>query len=239
LNHRNFLSGASGGFLFIGLAIINFTLIGPIFIPTVPRQPYVKEITIVIPHGGVETSAAAVRNAGFRKVHALSYDERFQSHSAFTSYKHVKGTFGDDLTGSVNTTFVLFGGVETFAVAPALPQLPDKPMVIGYSFGICNRRQYALLGPRQLEDSMITTSALKRFHAFSETLKGSFSKNEAFRIFCDLHSLRLVMMPCRKRSARLPKWESLDVIEHESPGPVKPWDSIPHVEEVWSVRDLL
>jgi hypothetical protein len=143
LNHRSFLSGARGGFLFILLAIINFTLIGPIFVPTVPRQPYVKEITIVIPDGGVETSAAAVRNAGFKKVHTLSYDQRIQSNSAFTSHKLVKGTFGDDLTASVNTTFVLFGSVDAFAVAPALPQLPDKPMVIGYSFGICNNTQWS------------------------------------------------------------------------------------------------
>jgi hypothetical protein len=240
LNHRNVLSGASGGFVLIALAIINFTIIGPIFIPTIPRQPHVKDITVVIPNGGVETVAAAVRSAGFRKVYALSYDERAQGHPAFTSYQQIKGTFGDDITRYVNTSFVLLGSIDAFVVSHALPRLPDKPMVIGYSFSTCNEHQYALVGPVQLEDSLISREALQRFHQFATTtLKGSRPKSEEFRIFCDLHSLRLLMMPCRKRTGSLPKWESLDVIEYETGFPVKPWGSLPHVEEVWSIRDLI
>jgi hypothetical protein len=239
LNHRNILSGASGGFLLIFLAVVNFVLIGPIFIPAVPRQPHVKDITVVIPNGGVDSSVAAVRSAGFRKIYALSYDERFSTHSLFTSYKQMTGTFGDDITGVVNTTFVVFGSVEAFKVATRLPELPDKPMVIGYSFATCDERRYALIGPGQLENAMVRTNDLKRFHAFAETLKGSFSKNEAFRIFCDLHSLRLLVMPCGKRTGRLPKWETIDVIEDDRPPITRPWDTIPHVQEVWSIRDLI
>jgi hypothetical protein len=239
LKNRNLLLGTSSGFVLILIAILNFTFIGPLFIPAIPRQPHVKDITFIIPNDGVEIAASSIRNSGFRKIHALSYDDRAQNHQEFTSYSQIKGTFCEKIAESVNTTFVLFGSTEAFAVPAALPKLPDKPMVIGYSFVTCNEQKYALIGPIQIEGSMVTVEALKRFWEFSETLKGEFSKNEKFRIFCDLHSLRLLMLPCKKRTDRLPKWESLDVIEYENIGPLKPWDSIPHVEEVWSIGDLI
>jgi hypothetical protein len=235
LHHRNVLTGASGALLLVVLAVINFTVISPLFIPAVARQPHVADLTVVIPSGGVEAMAAAVRGAGFRQVHALSYDERVQRHPAFASYRQARGAFGGDVAALANTTFVLFGGTEPFAVPPVLPRLPDRPMVIGYSFATCHERDYALVGPVGLAGAMVHAPALRRFHAFAGTLKGSFTNSEAFRIFCDLHSLRLLMMPCRRRRGRLPKWEAMEVVEYESPEPMRPWDSIPHVEEVWSL----
>jgi hypothetical protein len=240
LNHGGILSGAGAGFVLIIIAVITFTIIGPIFIPKIPPQPYVKDITVVIPNGGVMTAVNAIRTSGFRKVFALSYDENILSHSAFTSYKRLEGNLGDDITDLINTTFVLFGSTETFAVAQAIPMVPDQPSVIGHTFSQCSENGFALLLPVQIELALITKDALSRFQAFSrDVLKGNVPWPQRFRAFCDFHSLHLLLMPCRRRIGVLPKWETLDVIEYENEAPPPPWGTIPKIDEIWAIRHYL
>jgi hypothetical protein len=67
-------AGATGGFVLIIIAIITFTIIGPIFIPRIPRQSQVKDITVIIPIDASDTVPSVIRNSGFHKVHDHSYN---------------------------------------------------------------------------------------------------------------------------------------------------------------------
>jgi hypothetical protein len=78
----------------------------------------------------------------------------------------MKGNFGDDITDLINTTFVLFGGTDTSTVSQTIPALPDKPMVIGYSFSQCYEKRSALSLLIQIEYALITKEALKLFSSF-------------------------------------------------------------------------
>jgi hypothetical protein len=48
-----------------------------------------------------------------------------------------------------------------------------------------------------------------------------------------------LVMPCGNNRRFLPKWESLEVLEYEHTERLEPWDSIPTIEEVWKIRDLV
>ncbi|OHT02071.1 hypothetical protein TRFO_07244 [Tritrichomonas foetus] len=240
INHRTLLAGPFTPFFLIFIALITFNVIAPIFIPKTPKQPNIKDITAIIPNGGIKYAVSSLRTSGFRNVHAISYDINIHSDPFFKSYNSVDGAYGGDVSNLVNTSFVLYTGFSEFKVPMNLPSLPKKPMVIGYSFSQCYENGFALLLPYQLEGSMITFEAMNRFNDFSQnTLKHQTSQSEAFRIFADFHSLHLLLLPCNKKIKMLPKWETIEVVENETDFQVKPWDSIPKIEEVWRIRDML
>ncbi|KAH0791179.1 hypothetical protein GPJ56_004799 [Histomonas meleagridis] len=226
--------------IYLIIALITIKIIAPIFLPKKPNQPYIKEITVVIPSGGVQSTAASLRNAGFKKIYAISYDKTQFSNTDFTSYKQIQGNFGGNIENYVNSTFVLFSGIESFHVPLNLPKLPNKPMLIGYTFSQCSENGFSLLLPTSLEYSMITSESMRRFNDFSNNvLHNQFSHEEAFRVFTEFHSLHLLVMPCQKSASKLPKWETLEVIESENNAPRKPWGNIPKIPEVWRIRDIL
>lgn len=240
LNYRNVLDGVSGAFILVLADLFTIVILGRIFIPKIPGQPHVRDITVVIPPNSVDISANAIRAAGFRRAHAISYDSQIHGHPAFSSFRQAHGSYGDDVGSMINTTFILFGGSESFKVPQNLPSLPNRVMVIGYSFQQCYENGFALLLPTQLEYSMITRDAMKRFAEFSNTvLRKKFTPSEAFRAFCDFHSLHLLVMPCGKSKQMLPKWEQIDVLEYENPNPPQAWDTIEKIEEVWKIRKLV
>jgi hypothetical protein len=240
LNRQNILTGASGGFVLIVIGLFTFTILGPLFIGKSPGTSKMKDITVVIPNGGVEIAASSLKTSGFRKIYAISYDESVSSHSQFKSMRQLRGTFGGHIQHLINTSYVLFAGPESFRIPSSLPRLPDKPMVIGYSFAQCYEKGFGLLLPTQLEYSLITKEALHRFSDFGTGVLNQPRLGSAeFRTFCDFHSLHLLLMPCGKVPRSLPKWESIDVVEYPNEHPLKPWDSLPMFEEIWTVRDLL
>ena len=227
-------------FIYFLLGLFSIKIIAPIFLPKKPTQPYVKEISVVIPSGGVQSTVASLRNSGFKKVHAISYDKSPFTGTDFTTYKQIQGNFGVDIDNYVNSTFVLYAGLDSFHVPPNLPKLPNKPMVIGYTFSQCSDGGFALLLPTGLEYSLISAESMRRFNYFSfHVLHGQLPPSEAFRAFAEFHSLHLLVLPCGKSGSKLPKWESLEVLEYESSVQRKPWGAIPKIPEVWRIRDLL
>jgi hypothetical protein len=240
LSRQNVLSGFLGGFLYIIIGAFTVTILGPLLVGKGPRQSHLNDITLIIPNGGVDTAASSLRSSGFRRIHALSFDASVSAHSQFKTLQQIHGEFGSPPLHLINTSFVLFSGPDVFAVPPNLPALPDKPMVIGYSFAQCHEKGFGLLLPTQLEYSLVTKESLKRFHDFaSGVLKKEVAGSAEFRRFCDFHSLHLLMVPCGRRLGRLPKWESIEVIEYPYEEPLEAWDSLPMFEEVWAVRDMV
>ena len=226
--------------LLLGVVLFGCVAASAFFLRGSATQRNVRDITVVLPPDSVDVVANSVQEAGFREIHAISYDPLVSAHSGFTSFRKAHGNFGDDVSSMSNTTFILFGGPETFRVPKNLPALPQRPMVIGYSFAECHENGFALLMPTQLEYSMITRDALHRFVDFSTTtLKHTMGASEAFRAFCDFHSLHLLIMPCGKVGSTLPKWETIEVVEYENPHPPKPWGNIEKIDEVWKIKTVL
>ena len=233
-------SSLGNGFFLLLTGLVTLKIIAPIFIPKIPRQPNIKEVTVIIPNGGVETAVKSLSTSGFRKINAISYDMDIKSHDFFNLYTSVSGAFGGDVSSFVETDFILYMGFNNISIPRNLPKLPEKPMVIGYTFSQCYDNGFALLLPYQLEESMITKEAMLRFIDFSQNvLKHQTLQSEAFRIFADFHSLHLLVLPCNKPIKFLPKWETIDTIENSTEYSLKQWDSFPKLKEVWMIRDYL
>jgi hypothetical protein len=240
LNHQNILSGFIGLFLYIIICVFTITILGPFLFGRGQRHSLFQDVTVVIPNGGVSIAASSIRSSAFRRAHAFSFDSSIVSHSQFKTLQQIHGEFGSPPLHLINTSFILFSGPEVFAVPARLPALPDKPMVIGYSFAQCYEKGFGLLMPTQLEYSLVTKDALTRFGEFVSTvLNKGVAGSAEFRRFCDFHSLHLLIMPCGRKPGRLPKWESIDVIEYPYEGTLEAWDSLPLFEEIWAVRDLI
>jgi hypothetical protein len=240
LSHQNILSGFVGAVLYVLIGIFTVTVLGPLLVGRGHRQSQLKDITVVIPNHGVDITVTSLRSSGFRTIHAMSFDPSITSHTQFKTLQRLHGEFGSPPANLINTSFVLFSGPEVFTVPSNLPSLPDKPMVIGYSFAQCYEKGYGLLLPTQLEYSLVSKEALKRFGDWvSNALKTDVGGSAEFRRFCDFHSLHLLVMPCGRKVGRLPKWESINVIEYPYEGPLEPWDSLPMFEEIWTVRDMI
>lgn len=238
LSNRNSLTGVGSGVILMFCAFITFHFFAPIFISKIPIQPNIGEASIIIPAGGVDTTVNSLRDAGFKKTHAFSYDEAITANSEFTTYHNEKGSYGKKTKQEINTTYILFTGLELFKVPQNLPHLPQKPMVIGYTFAQCYDHGFGLLLPTQLEYSMITKDAYERFLDFSyNNLHDKMHPSDAFRVFTDFHSLHLLMMPCDPKIKVMPKWENIPVIEYESRQMIEPWDSIPKIPEVWRIKE--
>ena len=232
--------GFRGILLLVTAVVLSVLFASTFFMYSGSTQRHVRDITVVIPPDAVDSVANSLRDAGFRQIHAISYDPQVAEHSDFTSFRKAHGAFGDDVSSMSNTTFILFAGAGAFKVPQNLPALPQRAMVIGYSFAECHEGGYALLMPTQLEYSMITRDAMHRYADFAtSTLKKSMDASEAFRTFCDFHSLHLLIMPCGTASSSLPRWDALEVVEYENPNPPKPWDNIEKIEEVWKIKNVL
>ena len=243
MSRRSAVCGFGSPIILLLNGVLVIFIIAPIFIPKVPRQPNVKDITVVIPPHSIDSMVTSLKESGFRKIHAISYDDPAPDdsrNSIFSSFRQAHGSFGDDVSSISNTSFILFGGSDVFKVPMNLPSLPNRVMVIGYSFAECHEGGFALLMPTQLEYSMITMEAMQRFTDFSSgVLKGLMSASEAFRTFCDFHSLHLLIMPCGSCSPVLPKWETIEVVEYENANPPVPWGHIEKIEEIWKIKNIM
>ena len=238
--NRNLLSGPGSLIFFVLICFITIKFIAPIFIPVIPNQTYIKDITVIIPDGGVDNAVNSLQKSGFRNIYAISHDTKIKANSFFTSFQTVSISYGSDSSDLIQTDFVLYAGLKPFKIPINIPRLPDKPMVIGYAFNQCHDENFALLLPYQLEYSLITKEAMIRFNEFLQTSSmHQISRSEAFRIFADFHSLHLILMPCNEKIKALPKWETLEVIENETDFDLKPLDNIPKINEVWKIRDVL
>ena len=174
-------------FAYMTICILTIHLIGPIFIPN-NSQPNIKNVTVIIPSGGIQSTINSLKTSGFGYIDAISYDKSMLNCKEFNSFKLVQGNFGSGIENYVKTSFVLYSGVESFNVPEYLPKLPNKPTVIGYTFEQCNENGYALLLPTKLEYSLITKDAMKRFNEFMvSTLKNQMPNSEGFRVFTEFH----------------------------------------------------
>lgn len=237
---RNLLSGPGSVLLFLVISILTIKFIAPIFIPFIPKQINIKDITVIIPNGGLEATINSLKNSGFRNIHAISHDANVKANNFFTSFLTVSSAYGSDVSDHVKTDFILYSGTRSFNVPSNIPNLPNKPMVIGYTFCQCRNSNFALLLPYQLEYSLITKESMIRFNEFSRSLlEHKVSQSESFRIFADFHSLHLILMPCDHTFKALPKWETMEVIENESDFTLRTLDSIPKINEVWKIREVL
>ena len=237
---RNFLSGPGSILIFFLICFITVKGIAPIFIPTIPNQTNIKDITVIIPNGGIDAVISSLQNSGFRNIYAISHEDVSKTNNFFTSFQTASNAYNDDISNLVKTDFVLYAGLKPFKVPINIPSLPNKPMVIGYAFNQCHESNFALLLPYQLEYSLITKEAMERFNEFSRSLSmQQVSPSESFRIFADFHSLHLMLMPCDQKKKMIPKWETLEVIENETDFNLRPLDSIPKINEVWKIREVL
>lgn len=238
--YRNFFYGPGSLLIFILICLITIKFIAPIFILLIPKQTNIKDITVIIPNDGTNNAINSLQNAGFRNIYAISHDTKIKSNTFFKSFQTVSTPYGSDSSDIVQTDFVLYSGLKPFKIPENLPNLPDKPMVIGYVFGQCHKDNFALLLPYQLEYSLITKETMTRFNEFSKSLSmHKISQSEAFRIFADFHSLHLILMPCNEKIKIIPKWETLEVIENETDFNLITLDNIPKISEVWKIREVL
>ena len=239
-HQKNFDLEDFSGLIFLFLGLISIKIVAPIFLPKNPSQPYIKDVTVIIPNGGLQSAISSLRNSGFETVHAISYDRSPYANAEFATYRQVEGTFGSDIDGHINSSFVLYSGVDAFRVPPRLPKLPVKPMVIGYTFSECRDDGFALLAPTGLEYALLSAECVLRFTDFSaRVLRHRLPPSSAFAAFAEFHSLRLLVLPCRGSASNLPKWESLEVVEHEGASARSPWGNIPKIPEVWLIHNLL
>jgi len=238
LYYQNSFYGAGGGLMLVIIAFLTFQFVSPIFIPKIPYQPIIKEITAIIPEKGVDNAVLSLASSGIRRIFALSYDNTVSGHSQFAGFRKISDSDRKNIMSMINTSYVLIHGASRFAIPSNIPNYPNKPMVIGYTFSRCYEKGFALLLPDRIEGSLITKEAYQRFIEFSQTkLTSDYTEDEAFRIFSDFHSLHLFMLPCSKPIKNLPSWESIEVIESDEIYTNKPWDNLPRIPEVWRVAE--
>lgn len=223
--------------LFIGMSLIIFRCYMNLFFGASKlEQKYIRDITVSIKSKETSNIIDILKRSGFRRIHAIFFDSAINN-KIFDTVKKKAGRIDESFVSMINTSYVLFSSSKVFDI-PFLPKLPDKQMVIGYSFEQCYNAGFALLLPDKLDGLLVKKSALKRFAEFmKDTLDSSYSDDESFRIFTDLHSLRVVVFPCNGFKLEFPKWESFDVIENNNTSPFRPWGHISKIPEVWKVYE--
>lgn len=222
--------------------MITIHVITPLFLPKTINQPNIKDITVLIPSNSFNFAVDSLKTSGFRHIHAIVYQNESTTIDFFKTITKVPSIFDDSVINSITTNYVLWFSQTTFKIPPIIPKMPDKPMVIGYTFKQCYDAGFALLLPYEIDNSLMTKDSLLRFYEFwtSSLKKQVDSFSEAFHLFADFHSFHLIMMPCYNQLERkLPQWESIPVVENETDFPLHPWDSIKKIDEVWKIRDLL
>lgn len=221
---------------------IFYIFVSPYFSPRIATKSHVKDVIAITTKDTIEATTNSLKNNEFKntKIILISNNSKTSGKHFFnTNMQKVNGEDYDLLSIS-NSSFVLFGSSKVFKVPKRLPALPKKNQVIGFTFGQCRPNNYALYIPDSLEACLLTKEALIRFIDFNkETLKGEYEDDEAFRIFTDLHSLRVLMLPCGDSSKPLPPWDAIEVIENENKEPFKPWGKMEKIPEVWRVTELV
>ena len=238
LTHSNsFLNGPGGGIILCLSAFFTFFVLSPIFIPKIPKQPNIKDITLIITNNSADYMNA-LKNSGFRNIHVISTESIPHAENLFTSVKLEQNINLYSLKDSISTSYVLLSGKGFQNIPSNLPIFPPKTQLIGYSFSKCYERGYAVELPDTIDGALLSKTAFNRFvnFLFSHQFKNI---DDAFRVFCDFHSLHLLLFPCGKPIRFLPKWEKIEVIESDKPFPKTQLDSIPLIPEVWRIQDLL
>ena len=200
-----------------------------------------KSAVVITTKKTYEATKQSLRISDIKKNNIIMIDSNFPTNESklfSSSIVTVAGHIFDIMTIS-NSSFLLFGSTNIFKIPKKLYVLPKKNQVIGYTFAQCRVGNYALLLPDSLNGVMITKEAFTRFVNFNrDTLNGDYTDDEAFRIFTDLHSLRLLILPCSGNKP-IPPWEQIDVIENDAGSFPKPWGTIDKIPEVWRITDLL
>lgn len=200
---------------------------------------YYRKVTFYIPANAGPASIASLARSGMKATKIVSFDQR-KNLIYRRDVEYPSGDFNRIVFEHPSTNFVLIGGPEEFSIPASLPPLPKKPQVIGFTFSDCAPGRYALLLPTTLNYSLLTKQGFQRFTQFaSSTLYNKYSANEAFRLFCDFHSLHLLMPPCNRSAAVIGKWEDIPVIEYENPNPPKAWSEPNLIPEVWKIANEL
>lgn len=197
----------------------------------------IKEITVIVNSAQYSPTTTAIMKSGFKKVHLITTEKVTETSLLYNTIRSMSGPISN-LVNVINTTYILFGHNLSFYVPPSYPKLPNKPQLIGYSFDTCNRGKYTVNLPNMLGGSIITKEAFVRFIEFyKDTLHSKYDYDQAFQIFTDLHTLRLLKLPCGK-PVPLPKWELIEPVD-EPRGQVEPWGEMELIPEVWLIKNLI
>ncbi|EAY03830.1 hypothetical protein TVAG_063430 [Trichomonas vaginalis G3] len=220
-----------------GLTLIFSKFVAPNIQSLSSRSNPIRDITVIANSNQIKSTTQSLLKSNFRNIDLISMDRIDESNQFYSSVRISSGGI-ETLIDLINTTYVLFGHNTSFFIPSSFPKLPNKPQVIGYMFETCNRGKYTLNLPNSLGANVLTKDAFKRFIQFyTETLHSDYDDNEAFQIFADLHTLRLLKLPCGKLPP-LPKWEDIEPVD-EPRNPVKPWGDMELIPEVWLIKDLI
>lgn len=232
----NLLSGPGGAIVLFLVDIITILIIAPFFIPAIPKQQNIKDLTFIITNSSAEYSIS-IKNSGFRTINVISPENIIDSNN-FTSIKVKPTNSLASFKNSITTPYVLISGKGFKNIPTNIPSLPQKNMLIGFNIAKCYERGFAAELPENMDGALITKDAFNRFIDFSSSHHFS-SDSEAFRVFCDFHSLHLLRFPCNKQVKSFPKWEKIDSIESSSEYPITQLNNIPLIPEVWQIQDLI
>ena len=206
--------------------------------------PQTKNILVLTTNATYSNTFNTIHNSRFRNAHFLNIDSFLTTNESFlynTTIQMIDNHPQDLKELLVGHQFVLIGSATRLVIPNSLPVLPKKRQVIGYTLNTCTSAEAVLFLPNKFEGSLLTIESFYEFISFNnQVLKGQYTDDEAFRIFTDFFSRRLLSLSCNF-AGHLPPWEEIKAVDEENRPPIsKPWGDYQKIPEVWKVtKELL
>ena len=231
-------------FMCTGIFLLFVFLIFSIYFIYLRVFPQTKNILVLTTDATYENTHKILQNSQFRKSQFLNINSILSTNESFlfnSTMQYIDNNLVNLTELFDQHQFVLIGSSSHLHIPRSLPVLPKKRQVIGYTLNRCTAEKSVLLLPINLSGSLLKTEALIEFIIYNnEVLKGRYTDDEAFRIFTDYFSRRLLLLKCGFHG-HLPPWEEIPAIDEANRPPIsKPWGNYPKIPEIWNVaKELL